>query len=564
MTVKLPLGIENFKELREEGCYYVDKTGLIEELLEQTFKVNLITRPRRFGKTLTMSMLAEFFDITKDSRKIFEGLKISRCTDICKKWLNQWPVLFLSLKDVSGREFSGAYGLLKQEISKLCISHAYLETSSAVDETDRNSFIRLKNRNGDEIDVKCALDTLLRMMNAHFSKPVILLIDEYDVPLAKAADNGYYDEMLDVVRTLLGMTWKTNASLKFAVVTGCLRLAKESIFTGANNFISNSVSGERYNSCFGFLETEVKQLLDDVCLPEYLKEMKKWYDGYVFGGREVYCPWDVLNHVSVLMLNPKTSPANYWKDTSHNEIIRKFIDHPEIAVNDKFELLLSGGIIQESIVEDLTYDILHSTESNLWSILYLTGYLTQGSLAASPGKVSLRIPNEEVKTIFADTVAEWFGDSVVRMNREGMFAAWWNGEEKILNELVMDILFSTISYFDYKEDYYHAFVTGLFAGAGYDVVSNSEMGKGRPDIVVKDRKNRRALIIEVKHSRSEKVMQQDCRKAFAQIETGQYARQFLKGYKTILCYGAAFFEKTCLIQKVEKTGRSEGAVYEIV
>lgn len=307
MRLKLPLGIEDFRELIECKCYYVDKTGFIKELLEETFKVNLITRPRRFGKTLTMSMLAEFFDNRKDSQKIFHGLEISKDVSFCEEWRNQWPVLFLSLKDINGDNFEEAYGLLQFSISSLCVEHAYLEKSERIDETYKKVFRLLKNRKGTFTDLQSALLILTRMMAAYYGKSVILLIDEYDVPLAKASDNGYYQEMLNMIRSLLGMVWKTNPSLKFAVVTGCLRIAKESIFTGVNNFIVNSISGERYKRYFGFLESEVQDLLGKAGLSEHFSEMKRWYNGYLFGGKEVYCPWDVINHVSLLQINPMTN-----------------------------------------------------------------------------------------------------------------------------------------------------------------------------------------------------------------------------------------------------------------
>ena len=375
--VNLPYGIDLFEQVRSRNCYYFDKTDFIRELLNEEFTVNLITRPRRFGKTLTMSMLAEFFDIRKDSRQMFEGLEIAKYTDFCAEWMNQWPILFLTLKDVDGDSFEDAYGLLQYTISVLCIEHSYLTDSDKVDSADKERFLRLKSENGTVSDVKGALLTLLRMMKAHYGREVILLVDEYDVPLAKASDNGYYEKMLNIIKKFLGMTWKSNPNLKFAVVTGCLRIAKESIFTGANNFISDSISSKKYQDCFGFSEPEVIALLDAAELQDALPEMKKWYDGYLFGSKEIYCPWDVINHVRALMTDPDAKPGNYWIDTSHNNIIRRFIDHPQINVNEKFETLLAGGVIQEPVREDLTYDIAHSTEDNLWSILYLTGYLTQ-------------------------------------------------------------------------------------------------------------------------------------------------------------------------------------------
>ncbi|EET59515.1 hypothetical protein BRYFOR_08607 [Marvinbryantia formatexigens DSM 14469] len=557
--VNLPYGIDNFAKVRENNCYYIDKTGFIKELLDRTFDVNLITRPRRFGKTLMMSMLAEFFDIRKDTKKIFEGLEITKDTIFCEKWMNQWPVLFLTLKDVDGRTFRNAYGLLEQTISKLCIEHSYLETSPRADKTDKKVFLRLKNREADMTDVQCALDTLLRMLRAHYGKEVILLIDEYDVPLAKASDNDYYGDMLEVIRSLLGMTWKSDPNLKFAVITGCLWIAKESIFTGANNFISNSVSNKKYRDCFGFSEAEVTALLDAAELRDALPEMKKWYDGYNFGGKEIYCPWDVINHVDALLTDRTAKPENYWIDTSHNNIIRRFIDHPQINVNDKFETLLAGGVIQEPVREDLTYDIAHSTEDNLWSILYLTGYLTQvppeklpEGMQPEDGKVALRIPNEEVKSVFSGTIKKWFEEKIAAQDRTALFEAWWGGDAKKLTQEITDILFDTISYFDYKEDYYHAMVTGMFLGAGYAVKSNSEAGTGRADVIIKEQRRRRALVIEVKWSGKKENgnnLEKACADALEQIEKEQYKKNLeLEGYKTVLCYGAAFRGKTCLIK----------------
>ncbi|MCD8131884.1 MAG: ATP-binding protein [Lachnospiraceae bacterium] len=561
--IPLPYGIDLFEKVRKEHCYYIDKTHLISEMMSVPFQVNLITRPRRFGKTLAMSMLASFFDIRKDSRELFEGLEISKNKDLCAQWMNQWPVLFVTLKDVNGRDFPDAYEMLHQVLADLCKEHYYLKTSDRVNAEDRDAFARLCARKGELADVKNALTILLRMMCAHYGKEVILLVDEYDVPLAKASDNSYYDEMLNVIRALLGMSWKSNPNLKFAVVTGCLRVAKESIFTGANNFVSNSISDVRYQDCFGFTEEEVVQILADADLSEALPEMRRWYDGYRFGKMEIYCPWDVLLHVLALSQDEHARPGNHWLDTSHNSIIRRFIDLPDMFVNDKFETLLSGGVIQERIREDLTYDIAHSSEDNLWSILYLTGYLTQvlpeelpEGMTPQEGKTSLRIPNEEVKSVFKDTVQAWFEDSLKSRDRSELFSEWWNGDDVKLTGNVSDILFDTISYYDYKEDFYHAFVAGMFSGAGYEVKSNSEQGKGRADIVVKERRRRRAIVIEVKWPGKKKnaTLESECQEALDQIERMQYSRNLrMEGFRTVLCYGAAFLGKDCLIRHaVEK------------
>ena len=557
VNIKLPVGIDSFEKLRTNECYYMDKTGFIKELLNDKFEVNLITRPRRFGKTMIMSMLAEFFDIRKDSKTVFEGLEIFMDKELCSKWMNQYPVLFLTLKKVEGLNFEGAYEMLQRVISDLCISHSYLLEDASIDEVDKDTFRRLKACVGSAAEIKSSLYIIMRMMQIHYGKKVILLIDEYDVPLAKSSENGYYVEMLDVIRSMMGISLKTNDFLEFAVITGCLRITKESIFTGTNNFVSNSISGERYKKYFGFTEGEVKKLLSDTGFSDHAREIAEWYDGYRFGSMEVYCPWDVLNHVAALQVFPNAKPGNYWRNTSHNGIIRSFIDRTDLFVNDKFEILLSGGCIQEKICEELTYDMLHSSEENFWSVLYLTGYLTQadikgddGEFFQEEGKTCLKIPNEEIKSIFADTVAVWFADNMKMADRTELFGAFWRGEEAKATELVTDILFETISYFDYKEDYYHAFLAGIFTGAGYAVESNHEHGLGRPDLVIRDRKNRRVLIIEVKHSKDEKDMEKDCRDAINQIDMQKYSRQFLKGYQTVLCYGAAFFEKECVIKKI--------------
>lgn len=555
-NINLPYGIDDFEQVRTSECYYIDKTGFIEELLSETFSVNLITRPRRFGKTLTMSMLAEFFDIRKDQSGIFEGLSIAKSTELCGKWMNQWPVLFLTLKDVEGNRFEDAYDLLQYTISSLCIEHAYLGDSDRVDLADRECFAKLKAQKGRMSDVRSALFTLTRMMRAHYGKKVILLIDEYDVPLAKASDNGYYKEMLNVVKTFLGMAWKSNPFLQFAVVTGCLRIAKESIFTGANNFISNSISDVHYQDYFGFTEAEVAKLLADAGFSGALSEMKRWYDGYRFGNREIYCPWDVINHVRELRKRADARPGNYWLDTSHNNIIRRFIDLPDMNVTGKFETLLAGGMIQERIHEDLTYDIANSSEDNLWSILYLTGYLTQvlpeqfpEGVEPEAGKTALRIPNEEVRSEFESTVKIWFEEQIVSRDRRDFFKAWWSGDDKKLTQEVSDILFDTISYFNYKEDYYQGFVSGLFSGAGYEVKSDMEYGKGRADIVVRERRHRRAIVIEAKWPGKTASLEAECREALEQIEEKQYVRNLqIEGYQTILCYGAAFLGKECLIR----------------
>lgn len=363
--IMLPIGIDSFEELRSEGYYYIDKTDFIEELLSERFKVNLITRPRRFGKTLTMSMLADFFDIRKDSKKIFEGLAIAKNKQLCEVWMNQYPVLFLTLKDVEGLTFVDAYEQLAATISDICIEHDYLRMSDKIGESDRSIFVELQNKTAPKAAVMNSLFILTRMLEAHYGKSVILLIDEYDVPLAKANEHGHYKQMLNCIRGVLSKALKTNRYLKFTVVTGCLRIAKESIFTGTNHFVSHTIISGMYMDKFGFTPDEVKKLLSDFELRNCADNMKRWYNGYRIGKAEIYCPWDVLNYVNDLRHDAEALPKSYWKDTSHNDIIRSFIGQENFDVTDQFETLLRGNYIKIKLSDDLTYDLIHSSEENL-------------------------------------------------------------------------------------------------------------------------------------------------------------------------------------------------------
>ena len=558
-TMVMPLGIDFFEKIRREGYYYVDKTGLISELLGKKFEVSLITRPRRFGKTVAMAMLASFFDISRDSREIFDGLEIAKEKELCSRWQNQWPVIFLTLKEIDDLRFESAKVKLGICMSDLYKWHTYLLESTKISDDDKIAFRRIESRQANDEEVQNALYNLMRMMHAHFGKQVIMLMDEYDVPLAKANENGFYGEMLNIVKGLMNKTLKTNPFLKFAVITGCLRIAKESIFTGTNNFVSDTISGERFNEYFGFTENEVTKLLKETGFEEHAEEVKQWYDGYHFGTVDIYCPWDVLNHVNALQDAPWTSPRNYWEDTSHNGILHTFIElanggrRPDLDVNETFETLLAGGYIEEAIEENLTYDTVYSSESNLWSLLYLTGYLTQAELPEGVrpegGKLFLRIPNEEVKIIFRKTVVAWFNERMATIDRSELFDALWQGDDSKATDIISDILFDTISYHDYKEDFYHAFIAGIFTGAGYIVKSNREQGYGRADISVKDRRNRRVMIIEAKHTDSERRLEAACREAVEQIGERRYAEEFEKGYRSVISYGIAFFNKQCLVKK---------------
>lgn len=423
----IPVGISDFKEIRENNNYYIDKSGFISELLtDGAAKVTLITRPRRFGKTLGMSMLYYFFNVRNESQKLFEGLEISRNHELCEKWLNKWPTIFLTFKDIDGLDFASAYDQLVFTISDLYQKYSFLLESEEIDEEDRKRFKLLKSGEGSKILVIRSLSLLMRLLENYYHKQMILLIDEYDVPIAKASSKGYYQQMLEIIRGMMSTALKDNTSLKFAVITGCLQIAKESIFTGTNNFVTDTIANTGFNEYFGFTQQEVNKILEDTGTVQYAKQMKKWYDGYHMGEIDVYCPWDVMNYLRELQRNPKAQPVSYWKNTSDNAIIRSFIDFAGNSITDKMETLLSGRYILQDIDENLTYDYLHSSESNLWSILYMTGYLTEariseGKTAFSPDTKALKIPNAEIREIFETTVMKWFADSVKKWNRTAIF-----------------------------------------------------------------------------------------------------------------------------------------------
>lgn len=548
-NLNIPVGISDFERIRELNYYYVDKTGLIKTLLQgEMDQVTLITRPRRFGKTMAMNMLNSFLDIRKDSRHLFEGLEISDETEICEKWMNQYPTLFLSFKDVDGTIFENAFNFLKFVIASLCSQNSYLETGENIRENEKDIFSRLRSQTASITDIKGSIVTIMNMMQSYYGKPVILLIDEYDVPIAKASNNGYYKEMLEVIKGMLSTALKDNSSLKFAVITGCLKIAKESIFTGTNNFVSDTISSTRYNEYYGFTQQDVDKLLADAEVEEKAELIKEWYDGYNFGEFEVYCPWDVMNYLRDLQNNLNARPVSYWKNTSDNAIIRSFIDYTGASIRKKLEVLIAGGSICKKIEEDLMYDYLHSSEDNLWSILYLTGYLTKVGERDKDGQIELRIPNKEVKEIFESTVRKWFEDSARVTNRKDLFDAVWNKDADKVTKEISTLLRMTISYYDYREDFYHAFLAGIFAGAGYSVESNREHGEGRSDIVIYNDVTGQVAVFEAKYSRKLEDLEKDCQKALDQINTKMYAKEFEDAYEEVLCYGIAFYKKRCLVK----------------
>lgn len=553
-NLNIPVGVSDFTEIRKNGYYYIDKSGLIKDILKTaSTKVTLITRPRRFGKTLAMSMLDAYFDIRKDSKQLFDGLEISQNQVLCSEWMNKYPTIFVSFRQVEGLDFKGAYDMLTVVIANLFNEHIYLLDSKKATEFQKTSFKNLLSGNASVKEVKSSIYLLMNMMNDYYNEPVILLIDEYDVPVAKANNNGYYNEMLDVMKSLM-QTVKDNKTLKFAIITGCLRIAKESIFTGMNNFVSDTIVSSRLNEYFGFTQKEVNKILSDADAITYADIIKEWYDGYHFGNYDIYCPWDVMNYILDLQYNPKAEPQSYWKNTSDNAIIRSFIDYSGSNITRKLEVLMSGGHIFQHIDEYLTYDYLHSDEDNIWSILYLTGYLTQvkedvGRKLDDSKMTALTIPNKEIRDIFETTVIKWFDDSARMWNRKALFDAVWSGNSESITYEMNKLLRKTISYHDYREDFYHAFLAGIFAGAGYMVDSNKEHGEERSDVVVYDTINARVAVFEAKYTRALDKLESECDIALEQIDERMYAKEYEDDYDDIMCYGISFFKKRCLVKK---------------
>lgn len=557
MDFKVGVGKSDFEALRKSNNYYVDKTAIMYELVEETdHQVTLFTRPRRFGKTLMMSMMSSFFSIRKESRDLFKGLKITKYNEFCRKWMNQYPVLFISFKDAEAGEFGAAYEKLKNSIADVCKLIPDLVKESAVNPADKQIFERLMFHQASDAEVQSSLKTIMRMMHAAYGKKVILLIDEYDVPLANASErdmNHYYSLMLDVIKGIMSNALKDNEFLEFAVITGCLRIAKESIFTGANNFASYSVLDEDFSEYFGFTEDEVGEILAAADRREYADVIKEWYNGYVVGDSCVYCPWDVMNYMSALKKRKNAKPKNYWKHTSHNGILLTFVERTDFDVTEKFETLLNGGTITQSISDELTYDTLYVSEDHLWSVLLMTGYITKADPSEEGETVSLKIPNREIASIFEDTVVLYFKNTADTSKLNQLINALWECDEAEAARILSDLLWYTISYNDYHEDYYHAFLAGIFVGRGYHVESNKENGLGRPDLVLKDKRNRRAMIIKAKKSKKESDMDKDCDLAVGQIISEKYA-EGLYGYTQILCYGISFFQKQARVKKYIKTG----------
>lgn len=556
MMLKLPVGIEDFREIRCAGFYYIDKTDLIEQLLNNWGKVNLFTRPRRFGKTLNMSMLQRFFEINADE-SLFNGLSIMQRKDLCDEYLGKFPVVFLTLKGIDGLTFDKAKQKLTSLVAREADRFHFLKGSSSLTDNEKERYLALiRMDNGkysmDEDTLESSLQTLSELLFHHYNKKVIILIDEYDVPLDKAYQNGYYKEMVSLIRSLFGDALKTNEFLQFAVLTGCLRVSKESIFTGLNNFKILSVTDVRFDEQFGFTETEVKKLLEDYHLESHLSEIKEWYDGYHFGDADIYCPWDVINHVDLLCENPRELPQCYWINSSGNALVKRFISMANKTTRDEIERLIAGDHIMKFVRQELTYDEIDNSIDNVWSVLFTTGYLTQAGITEQ-GAYKLIIPNREVREVFRSQIQDWFNDKI-RHNTERL-TDFWNSIEKGKPEEIEQYLnwtlSNSISVFDTKEkeNSYHALLIGLLTGnSDWIVRYNVEAGEGFADIIIEPENPDSGIIIKLKYSKEASGLEKACEKAVSQIKDRRYY-EYLRndGRPDITLYGIAFYKKRCKV-----------------
>ena len=557
---KLPLGIENFEEMRTRDYYYVDKTGLIRTLLENPGKVNLFTRPRRFGKTLTMSTLKYFFEVGREST-LFDGLEISQEKDLCEEFMGKFPVISVTLKGATGTNFAEARSMLRRAVGNEAMRFQFLLASERLTKMEQSLYESLINIDktgaytmSDEL-LKDSLQVLSRLLEKHYEKKVIMLIDEYDVPLDKAYQSGYYEEMVELIRTLFGNALKTNESLDFAVLTGCLRISKESIFTGLNNFNVYTVKDVHYNEYFGFSDGEVRELLEYYGFMGNYDAIKEWYDGYRFGKLEIYCPWDVVCYCHALKMDASKVPQNYWVNTSSNGIVRKLIEQADEVTRKEIELLVNGRSIKKKLRQELTYRDMDSDIDNLWSILFTTGYLTQCG-QDDGGLIELVIPNREIQWIFEEQIWEWMKKDVRKdfQKLENFCKAFEQGDTEAIESGFNSYLRKTISLRDNsvrkdtKENFYHGILLGLFAGMeGWLVRSNAESGEGYSDISIEIEDQDIGIVIELKYAQNA-AFDEGCRKALQQIRGRNYEEELLDdGMKIIRRYGIACYKKRCKV-----------------
>ena len=565
-TLKLPVGIDDFRKLRESHFYYVDKTRLIEQLLLNWSEVTLFTRPRRFGKTLNMSMLKSFFDIGTD-KALFDGLYISGNKELCDEYMGKYPVIFLSLKGVEGSSFDNARYMITEIIGKEAERFCFLECSEALSENDKDRYRAIISQYDGKymMDAQLlvsSLQSLSQLLCTHYGKKTIILIDEYDVPLDKAFQNGYYKEMVSLIRGLFGQALKTNEFLQFAVLTGCLRISKESIYTGLNNFKVMSIIDSRFDEQFGFTDSEVKKLLSDYGMDSHFDEVKEWYDGYHFGKADVYCPWDVINHVDHLRDDGDAKLQTYWINSSGNSLVRRLINRADSSTKDEIERLIAGEAIEKVIRLDLTYDEIENSIDNIWSVLFTTGYLTKIGEVKLPDSESyaykLVIPNKEVREVFVLQIQEWFKAVVANDNdtMKLLSKAILDKDETILARQLNIVMGRMISILDtkapddMKENFYHGLLLGLLRGSNPDwlIKSNRESGVGFSDILIKPENPDLGIVIEVKYAKEFKGLDAACDAAMAQIKQKRYDETLRdEGRCDILAYGIAFCRKRCKV-----------------
>ena len=546
---QFPIGVDNFEEIIQRNLYYVDKTGLISDLMYNWGKVNLFTRPRRFGKSLNMSMLKSFFEIGTD-KSLFDGLAISNEKDLCEKYMGKYPVVFISLKEVDGATFESAYNQLRTVICDEALRLDVLANSNKLNEDDLLPYRKIRKMQGEVADIKNSLKMFCRLLEKHYGQKVILLIDEYDVPLDKAYTNGYYSQMIEVIRSMFSASLKSNDSLFFAVLTGCLRVSKESIFTGLNNLVVHSISDERFDEYFGFTDEEIKKILKDYNIENYYDEVKQWYDGYLFGEQEIYCPWDVINYCDELTSKKHFEPQAYWLHSSGNDIVRMMIKQADEASKMELESLIDGQTVTKKINEQLTHNEINDSIENIWSLLYMSGYLTITE-RVKQGRYVLKIPNKEVTEIFKSEVINWFKEttSLETDKLTSLYAAFKNGDVDTITNILNDKLLDAISFYDANAAFYHGFLLALLSTCSTWIVkSNIETGKGRSDIVVMSKDRKYGFVVEVKNVKDYDKLEPVALSALKQIEEKDYAT-LLRRFRIndVIKYGIAFCEKECKV-----------------
>ena len=551
-TLKLPVGIDSFEKIRRNGFYYIDKTNLIEQILMNWGEVTLFTRPRRFGKTLNMSMLKSFFEIGADAA-LFEGLYIAKNKELCDAYMGKYPVIFLTLKGVEGLTFADAKRMLGTILANEMDRHYYLKTSDALTDEDKAYFAKMLT--GTDENIEDSIRKLSQLLYKHHGKKAVIIIDEYDVPLDKAYQNGYYREIVSLIRGLFGQALKTNDYLQFAFLTGCLRVSKESIFTGLNNFKVLSIMDSRFDEQFGFTDDEVKKLLASYGLASHFPETKEWYDGYHFGNADVYCPWDVINYVDELNYDQTVEPQDYWSNSSGNAIVRRLIDKADVQTKDEIERLIAGECIEKELSQELTYDELDKNIGNLWSVLFTTGYLTKQGRTAD-GKIRLAIPNKEIKNLFIKKIREWFRDTSANDGKrlEEFCNAFLEKNTEKIEQLFGEYLWNTISIRDTavakekKENFYHGILLGLLGyKANWLIKSNAESGTGNSDILVEVPNNRTGIVIELKYA-GNGDLDAACAEALKQMEEKSYVDKLKQdGMRNFIKYGIACFKKDCRV-----------------